>query len=334
PWLSIPQLYELEKQNTDVLREELAEFNPDVVHVWNLGGLSKALTVELQAQSKPVVYDVSDHWIARSLKADVWLRWWNGDAGGIPAKLARVLLRATGLAATIRQRAPYAPWNDIRFRRIYFCSEALKRITLEKGYPLEHAAVIYCGIETEKFAQRPDDARFTRLLYVGRLAEDKDPLTAVRAMKRLPEKFTLSIYGRGDEDYVARLHDEAKELGGRVEFKSAGADEMAGVYAKHDALLFTSAWEEPFALTPLEAMAAKVPVISTLEGGSRELVRHGENALAYRTGDADDLAAQVLRLDGDPALRVSMSELSLREVRERYDLERITTQIETYLRES
>jgi glycosyltransferase involved in cell wall biosynthesis len=334
PWLPVSQLYQLEKHNHAVLREELTEFNPDVVHVWNLGGLSKAVTLTLLAQPKPVVYDVSDHWIARSLKADVWLRWWNGDSGGAAAKLARALLRATGLAGCIRDKAPFAPWNDIQFRRIYFCSEALKQITLEKGYPLEHASVIYCGIETEKFAQRPAGECFTRLLYVGRLSEDKDPLSAVRALNLLPEKFTLSIFGRGDADYVEQLHSEARGLDGRVEFKSAGPDEMAGVYSQHDALLFTSAWEEPFALTPLEAMAAGIPVVSTLEGGSRELVRHGENALAFRTGDPADLAAQVLRLDGNPALRTSMSALALREVRERYDLDRITTQIETYLRES
>ena len=334
PWLSIPKLFALEKHNHAVLRDEIDTFKPDVIHVWNLGGISKALTIELQSCGRPVVYDVSDHWIARSLKADVWLRWWNGEAGGSAAKLLRGALKATGVAAFIKKRAPFAPWNDIAFRRIYFCSEALKRITIAKGYALEHAAVIYCGIETEAFAVRDEESRFTRLLYVGRLAEDKDPLVAVRAMKLLPQHFTLSIYGRGDADYTKRLQEEARDLGGRIEFKTAGAEEMSRVYAGHDALLFTSAWEEPFALTPLEAMAAGVPVISTLEGGSRELVRHGENALAFRTGDAGDLARQVMLLHSEPGLRRSMTAIARKEVVEKYDLEQITTQIENYLKTS
>ncbi len=331
PWLGIAKLFQLEKENQAVLKEELADFQPDVVHVWNLGGISKAFTVALQRSGFRVAYDVSDHWIARSLKADVWLRWWNGNSGGKLARVAREFLKATGISARIERQAPFAAWDEIKFRRIYFCSDALKQLTIAKGYALEHASVIYCGIETRKFARRPESDRFTRLLYVGRLAEDKDPLTAIRALKLLPEKFTLSLFGRGDEAYTALLRKEAESLGNRVEFKSANAAEMAGVYAEYDALLFTSAWEEPFALTPLEAMAARLPVAMTLEGGSRELARHGENALGFRTGDADDLAAQILTMERQPDLRRAMVETARQEVIEKYDIGTITTQIERFL---
>ncbi len=340
PWLGIGRLYGLECHNHAVLREELADFRPDLVHVWNLGGISKTLMLTLQAARLPVVYDVSDHWIARSLRADVWLNWWNDVAGGTGAKILRGLLRATGLAAAIRRRAPYAHWDELRFDRIYFCSDALKQLTLAKGWPLAHAAVIFCGVETAKFAPRPAHDRFTRLLWVGRLNADKDPLTAIQALGRLAgagdRTLTLDLYGKGEEAYVATLQAAAAAAGiaDRVAFKSADAAEMKRIYADYDALLFTSAWAEPFALTPLEAMAAHLPVISTLAGGSAELVRHGENALAYRTGDAADLAAQVQRLAGDPALRRALAATAGREVVARFDLSVITTQIETYLRGS
>ena len=340
PWLGIRRLYGLECHNHAVLRAELADFQPDVVHVWNLGGLSKTLMLTLQAARRPVVYDVSDHWIARSLRADVWLNWWNGVAGGPGAKIVRGLLRATGLAAAIRRRAPFAHWRELRFDRLYFCSDALKQLTLAQGWPLASAAVIFCGVETAKFARRPPGDRFTRLLWVGRLNADKDPLTAVRALGRLAaagdRTLTLDLYGQGDPAYVAALHRTAAEAGlaARIAFKSAGAAEMKRVYADYDALLFTSAWAEPFALTPLEAMAARVPVISTLAGGSAELVRPGDNALAFQAGDADDLAAQVRRLAADPALRRALAAAAGREVEARFELQVITTQIETYLRAS
>ena len=330
-WLSIPALFFLEKHNHTVLREELAGFKPDLIHVWNLGGLSKSLILPLQSQSKPVVFDVSDHWIARSLKADVWLRWWNGDAGGFVAKICRSLLRFFNLASRIRQFAPFAPWADIRFDHIYFCSDALKHITISKGYTLTHAAVIYCGIATATLLPRPENTRFSRLLYVGRLSEDKDPLTAIRALNLLPGHFTLTLYGRGDDTYTRVLHDASRLTGMRTYFKTATAAEMPSIYTQYDALLFTSAWEEPFALTPLEAMAAGLPVISTLEGGSRELIRHGENALSFRTGDAADLAEQVLKLEIDPALRRKLSQTARTEVCNRFDIEKITSEIEDFL---
>jgi len=334
PWLSVPKLYLLEKHNHAVFDDELRDFKPEIVHVWNLGGIQKSLLLSLQSCELPVVYDVSDHWIAQSLRGDVWLRWWNGETGGTAATLVRAALRAGGLAGGIRRRAPFAPWDRIQFRRIYFCSEALKKITLEKGFPVAHAAVIYCGIETGKFLRRPSNTRFSRLLYVGRLSEDKDPLTAIRAMKKLPEHFTLSLFGRGDAGYTDQLKSEAGALGARVEFKTAPAGEMARIYSEHDALVFTSAWAEPFALTPLEAMASCLPVAATLEGGSRELVRHGVNALSFRTGDPQDLATQVLRMEREPDLRAAMVATACQEVREKYDIELITTQIEEYLKAS
>ena len=339
PWLGVRRLYGLEAHNHAVLRAELADFAPDIVHVWNLGGLSKALMLTFQDCGRPVVYDVSDHWIARSLRADVWLRWWNGDAGGAGAKLVRGLLRATGLAERVRWRAPFAPWAGLKFERIYFCSDALKQITVRAGWPVAHAAVIYCGVETARFARREANPRCTRLLFVGRLHADKDPLTAVRALARCVRDgrtdLTLDLYGRGDDAYVAELRAEAAAGGvaERVTLKTAPAEEMRRIYAQYDALLFTSAWEEPFALTPLEAMAARVPVISTLAGGSRELVRDGENALGFTAGDDAELARQIARLAGDPVLRTALAETAEREVVARYDLAAITWQIEDFLRE-
>lgn len=340
PWLPIGRLYGLERHNHAMLRAELAEFQPDVVHVWNLGGLSKALMLTLQASGRPVVYDVSDHWIARSIRADVWLRWWNGEADSSVTRLVSRLLRLLGARIWLGRRAPFAPWAKLRFDRIYFCSQALKELTLERGWPVHHGAVIYCGVETARFLRRTRGERCERLLYVGRLHADKDPLTAIRALGQLAAAgdtaLTLDLYGRGEPDYVNVLKQEvaANNLTGRVHFREAAATAMPQVYAEYDALLFTSAWAEPFALTPLEAMAAHLPVISTTRGGSRELVRDGENALAFAAGDPADLATQVRRLLSDAALRRQLVETAGREVAARYDLAPITTQIETYLKES
>jgi len=340
PWLPPQSLFWLERHNQAELRAQLEGFRPDIVHVWNLGGLSKAFMLSLQAWGGPVVYDVSDHWIARSLRADVWLRWWNGDAGGLPAKLLRVFLRGSGLARIIDRRAPFGPWESLQFKNIYFCSAALRELTLARGWPVGHARVIYCGVETELYAPRPPSARFERLLYVGRLDPDKDPLTAILALGELHKagrtQFSLDLYGRGDAAYVQQLKFAASRCGvsGQVAFQSAASTEMPSVYGRYDALLFTSAWEEPFALTPLEAMAARLPVVGTPSGGSRELFREGENGLVFPAGDFQALAAAVARLADDAALRERIAATGHREVREAYDLKAITGQIEAFLLET
>jgi glycosyltransferase involved in cell wall biosynthesis len=339
PWLPPHRLFGLERHNHAMLRQELASFRPDIVHVWNLGGLSKALILTLQEWGGPVAFDVSDHWIARSLRADVWLRWWNGEAGGVVARSLRAMLRGTGLDRWVRRQAPYAPWSRFTFPRIYFCSAALREITVQAGWPVQHGAVIYCGVETARFQPRPMSPRCDRLLYVGRLSDDKDPLTALRAVARVRaggEPVTLDLYGGGEGEYRRQLEAEADkpELAGAVRFLSAKAEAMPAIYAAYDALLFTSAWEEPFALTPLEAMAASLPVIGTPSGGSRELFRDGENALVFPARDDAALATAIRRLRADPVLRNNLAQRSLGEVRAHYDLTPIVTQIEQFLEET
>ena len=339
PWLPLHRLFGLERHNHRVLREELAAHQPDIVHVWNLGGVSKSLILTLQAWGGPVVYDVSDHWIARSLRADVWLRWWNGEAGGRAARVARFLLRTTGLSRLVRRGAPFGPWAELRFDRIYFCSARLRSITQAAGWPVAHGAVIYCGVITANFAARTRNGQFRRLLWVGRLNDDKDPLTALHAVTQLRESghpVTLDLYGTGEPEYVGMLQVEATRpaLAGAVNFRRATPAEMPSVYTNYDALLFTSAWEEPFALTPLEAMAAGLPVLGTPSGGSCELFRDGDNAVVFAARDAAGLAAGIRQLDADAGLRAGIAETARREVMARYDSGAINDQIERYLEDS
>jgi len=312
PWLGIGKLRDLELHNNRVLRETVADFKPDVVHGWNLGGISKSLCLTLQLLGAPTVYDVSDHWIARSLVADVWLDCWNRETPSLPARLLHWFRTLIGARARWSQLAPTNAVTEIQFRRIYFCSAALRELTASKGYAVQHGEVIYCPADTERFFHEPipTSRPLRKLLYVGRLAEDKGVMTALRAMAAVQGKFTgeLHIYGKGDADYTAMLKSFVQQHRLPVFFHTAHAAEMPAVYLAHDALVFTSEWEEPFALTPLEAMAS----------GSQELFRHEDNALTYTAGNAEELARRILELDVNPAARARLATSGHAEVRAKY----------------
>lgn len=338
PWLGIRPLAELELHNNQQLRAAVARFRPDVVHVWNLGGISKSLCLTLQELGVPTVYHLSDHWIARSLAADVWLDWWNRSKPSVAARVLRTFWTWTGRKKKWSCVAPTGSIATIRFPRISFCSQALRDITAAKGYAVGHGAIIYCPVDIDRFQGKPAPASqiLHKLLYVGRLAEDKGVMTALRAMSAVQGRFPgeLHIYGRGDADYTASLHAYVKEHHLPVFFHSARSSEMPNIYRAHDALLFTSEWEEPFALTPLEAMSSGLPVIGTMTGGSRELFRHGENALTYKAGDAAELAERIVELANDPVARTRMAVTGHQEVRSRYHEAAIVDQMEQYLLET
>ncbi|MEI7730751.1 MAG: glycosyltransferase family 4 protein [Verrucomicrobiota bacterium] len=335
PWLGIRKLRELEWHNNCQLREAVAGVKPEVVYVWNLGGLSKSLCLTLQNLGVPVVYSVFDHWIARSLVADVWLDWWNREHLTHAARLMRYWWTLTGARRRWSRVAPTNSVRDIRFPRIHFCSRALREITVAKGYAVQHGEVIYSPVDTARFDGQPAPASqaLRKLLYVGRLAEDKGVMTALKAMATVQGKFPgeLHICGKGDAEYTAMLTRFVEQHRLPVFFHTATAADMPAVYHKHDALLFTSEWEEPFALTPLEAMASGLPVIGTTTGGSKELFVHGDNALTYRAGDADELATRILELAADPIRRLRLATHGHTEVRSRFAEPVIVSQIENYL---
>ncbi|MBS0656934.1 MAG: glycosyltransferase family 4 protein [Verrucomicrobia bacterium] len=338
PWLGIQAVREIELHNNRVLRATLAGFQPDLVHVFNPAGLSKSLLLTLQRLDLPTVYFVSDHWIVRNLAADVWLNWWNRDEAGAAHRLLRAAWTMLGRRRAWDTLAPTDPTSAIEFRRIYFCSRYLREEAVAKGHRVGHGEVIYNSADTVRFHGPPRraDQPLRRLLYVGRLHPDKGVLTLLEALAAARDRWPgeLTLCGGGAADFEAQLRARVERDGLPVHFRRAGADEMPEVYRSHDALAFTSEWGEPFALTPLEAMASGLPVIGTTTGGSAEIFRDGENALTYPAGDAAALSACLLRLAGDDALRARLAADGQAEVAARFGEERMLAQVAAYLEAS
>lgn len=339
PWLPIHQLEKLERHNNQQLRLFLKSFQPDLVYCWNFSGLSKSMLFTLQRSEVPTVFAVCDHWLARASQSDVWLRWWNRKPQSPRNGLLRKFWIATGHRRRVQLIAPTNPVEQLCFPRIYFCSNSLRDFTVAAGFDVKHAAVIYCPINTSRFQSKPKaaEAPVRRLLYVGRLHEDKGVMTALRAMYIIKGKFdvTLSVYGSGNPDYERKLKDLVRHQNLPVQFFSAlPPSEMPAVYAAHDALLFTSEWPEPFALTPLEAMASGMPVIGTTTGGSIELFRDRKNCLTYKAGDFEELAERIVELISDRSMRVKIATLGQQEVRARFAEPVILDEVEHYLNET
>jgi len=338
PWLNINGLRKLEIENNRILNSAVKQHRPDLVYVWNMGGLGKSLVYNLQRSGIPTVFYLSDHWIARGFTSDVWLQWWNRPVTSGKNKVIRKAAELCGIRGLLDKIAPTNGAKDAKFQRLYFCSKALRKLTAAAGFEVMHGAVIYAPVDTHKFNGQPKTAGtpLRNYLWVGRLSEDKGIMTALKAMQIAQATFDgeLHIYGKGDENYVKQLKDFVQTHKLRVTFNEAGMDAMPQIYKEHDALLFTSEWAEPFALTPLEAMSCGLPVIATLTGGSRELFRHGDNSLTYNAGNAEELAARIVELAGDDNSRARIAVTGQTEVQATYALPMIVDQIENYLKET
>jgi glycosyltransferase involved in cell wall biosynthesis len=162
---------------------------------------------------------------------------------------------------------------------------------------------------------------------------------ALKAMKQvLFEKgittVQLSLAGAGSEDYLKRLQYMVARDGLVDHIKFLGylpPEEMPRLMSKYDAILVPSTWEEPFARVVLEGMAAGLVVVATPMGGSKEILRHGENGLLVKPGDAIDLAEKIETLAGSTQLRRDLSAAGRKTVQEDFTFDRMIDKIESYL---
>jgi glycosyltransferase involved in cell wall biosynthesis len=216
------------------------------------------------------------------------------------------------------------------------------------GLGLSAGRVIYNGIDLQTFCF-PIAERFNmhrpgsrlRLLYAGSITPQKGPETAVRAIATLAARhpnldLRLTLAGMGPTDFVDQLKAIATEhsLNEHVRFLGwVARREMPMLLRESDVLLFTSSWQEPLARVMMEGMAAGVALVTTVTGGTGEVITPGVNALAFAPGDADDLAAQIERLVNNPALLRQLAEEGQQTAIRRFDFRRMTDEMEAFLAE-
>jgi glycosyltransferase involved in cell wall biosynthesis len=149
------------------------------------------------------------------------------------------------------------------------------------------------------------------VLYVGSLLNRRHVPALVRAFRtvadRLPDA-RLAIVGENRTFPFEDPERVARELGiaGRVDMRAYVPDaELAGLYARAAAFAFLSTYEG-FGLTPVEAMAAGVPVVTADTPVAREI--YGNAAIYVDPGDTAAVAAALVRVMLDEGERARLLE--------------------------
>jgi glycosyltransferase involved in cell wall biosynthesis len=140
------------------------------------------------------------------------------------------------------------------------------------------------------------------ILGTGRLAQQKDFATLIRAfaLVRQQRPARLLILGEGDER--RRLEELVADLGIEQDVSLPGYEENPYRYMSRAALfVLSSAWEG-FGNVVVEALAAGAPVLATdCESGPREILEAVRRGRLVQVGDHDALARAILvSLDEKP----------------------------------
>lgn len=323
-----------ERENLTLLRQTVEQHKPDAVLVWGMWNLPRSLPA-LAEELLPgrVAYYIGDYWLTLPSQFE---NYWNAPARNPLTGLPKLLLRPFARRVLAREPRPALTVEHALFPSA-FMREELRR----KGISPKNAKIIYGAIDTLPYlgqrAERQD--KTVSLLYAGRVTHEKGVHTALEAAARLVHEhglknLKLTVVGDGDADYVSRLRHlvDEKNLASFVDFLPAQPKEaLPALYHRSDIFLFTSIWAEPFGRVIVEAMASGVVVVGTAVGGAAEILTDGENALTFTAGDPSSLASQLKRLIESPDLRERLAESARRTAAEKFDLRRMTAEIETYL---
>jgi glycosyltransferase involved in cell wall biosynthesis len=194
-----------------------------------------------------------------------------------------------------------------RAARVITVSEFSKReIARHLGIAPAKVDVVYSGVTAWIDHGRTEQPREPRVLYVGSLFNRRHIPELIAGFARLVQRHPdawLDLVG--DNRTRPRVNIEAliaaSGAADRIRARSyVGDDELAQLYAQASAFVFLSDYEG-FALTPLEALGAGIPVALLDTEVAREI--YGDAALYVARLDPDTIADALARLVCDAAER-------------------------------
>ncbi len=192
--------------------------------------------------------------------------------------------------------------------RIHVLTHLEKDEMLERRIcPAEKVRVIASGVSLDSGVVEQGDAPALCVGFVGRLESVKGPDyfvdAAAAVIRQLPEARFLVV---GDGSLRTALEERTRTLGlhGRLRF-AGWVEDIDAIFGQIDVLVVSSR-NEAVGRVILEAAARGIPSVATRVGGIPEVVRDKETGLLVGPGDVGGLAAGVLCLLKDEALRRKM----------------------------
>ncbi len=253
--------------------------------------------------------------------------------------------------------SPESHWKTIRwlravmtYRRVEVVSSTatLRKRLVQRGIALDRTHLIRPGVEFGRVKRRRDPELRARLgltetdrvmLVAGestRAAAHFDAMWAAGILHLTGEQYKLLLWGRGPmAKSVARFADNLgqrvalrvaeQQLGTRVEFED--------LLPATDIVINTS--RGPVSTLPIcIAMAAGLPIVSTVTYTASELLEDRHTALLAPSAKPRQFARRVLDLEEDPGVQWSIADMARTEAYEFFAFTRFLNQFRSVYRQT
>ncbi len=237
-------------------------------------------------------------------------------APGVFAQRPPVLFNEHGRFHPDYPRRKRMLFNRLALRsgdRVAAVGESVRQALINnEGIPAERIEVIYNGVNLDKFTATEEVRESVRrelglaagdfvVMQVARLDPIKDHLTALRAIERVAKtcpQARLVIVGDGPQRQLIETEITRRHLTSHVRMLGQRTD-VPRILPAADAFLLTSV-SEGIPVTMIEAMGARLPIVSTNVGGIAEVVIEQTTGLLGAAGDDAAIADALVQLIQQP----------------------------------
>ncbi|GHO92620.1 glycosyl transferase [Reticulibacter mediterranei] len=219
-----------------------------------------------------------------------------------PAFVCSTVLHHLPVAHTLHLHA-ISPEINEALRVLHQQGHPLKLITVshacartyETWTPFDY--IIYNGVNLDEIPFAPFVPDEAPLLFAGRITPEKGVEEAIEIAERAGRPLLIAGGIYDQTYYEEHIQPRLQQAGPHIQHLGLLTHtELWQLMGRVCGLLCPIAWDEPFGLTPVEAMATGTPVIAFRRGAMNEIIRHGETGFLVESGNCAQAAALVDRL--------------------------------------
>ncbi len=186
-------------------------------------------------------------------------------------------------------------------------SRYLAQTYIDAGLPENKMNVLWNGVDNNRFEKIQNSKIYNqkiRFSFVGHFGKHKGLHLLLDAVSQLPDKknIMVNLAGEGEEQENYNRQIEENQIEKQVKFwGKVDNSQIEKVYRETDVLVLPSIWPENQPVSITEAMACRIPVITTRLGGSIELVDDKKSGFLFDYNSAADLSRKMSEFILDPS---------------------------------
>ncbi len=203
----------------------------------------------------------------------------------------------------------------------------------KKLVPEKEIEVVPFGVDLKKFSPQSKNktSKVITIGFIKHLKPQYGPDYLIEAFTRVCKKYSninLLILGEGPLEKELKNLVKKLKIDDKVEFLGFVPNDLVPKYLSKMDIFVMPSLMESFGVAALEASAMEVPVVASRVGGVPEVLKDGKTGLLVEPKNVNELTAAIIKLIKDPGLRKKMGIEGRKFVKENYNWQKNTQQME------